>query len=358
MTSDTGLLGIDRPAVEAWIGEHVDELRGPFTWTQLVGGHSNLTYRIDPSSGPAAVVRRPPLGELQPKAHDMSREYMIISGLWGTGVPVARPYALCSDPAVTGAPFYVMAFVEGSPLGAAGDASTWLTEPLRRTAGFSFPETLAKLHNVDPLDPDRHLADLGRHDGYAARQLKAWYRSWVTSAPDAGLDDPRAHSLHDLLQAHLPDDGPVKVVHGDFAIHNSLVGDDGRITAVLDWEVATLGDPMADLAYLLNSWIEADEVDTRGPAPTALPGFPTRAELVERYLEVRPDADLTNLAYFQVLNFWRSACIVHGVYTRYVRGQKSTEGVDLQRFIDSAMRSLAAAESAATALTGGADHVR
>jgi aminoglycoside phosphotransferase (APT) family kinase protein len=240
-----------------------------------------------------------------------------------------------------------MGFVEGQPIGAAGETSTWLAEGSRATASVSFAETIGRLHLLDPNE--RGLGDLGRHDDYAGRQLKAWYRSWVTSAPDAGLDDPRAHSLHDLLQERKPPDGPARVVHGDFAIHNCLVGADGRITAVLDWEVASLGEPMADLAYLLNSWIQADEAATRGPAITALPGFFTRAQLVERYEAITP-VDQAKLDYFVVLNFWRSACIVHGVYTRYKRGQKSAEGVDLRRFVDTAMRSLDHAEQAATAL--------
>ncbi len=345
----TGMLaGIDRDAVEPWIGAEVPELVPPFRWTQLVGGHSNLTYRIEDTMGTTAVVRRPPLGELQPKAHDMNREYRIISALWGTGVPVARPHAFCADAAVTGAPFYVMGFAPGRPLGAAGETATWLVEGARDAASESFADTLAALHVVDPIE--RGLGDLGRHDDYAGRQLKAWYRSWVTSAPDAGLDDTRAHALHDVLQEHKPPDGPVRVVHGDFAIHNNLVADDGHITAVLDWEVASLGEPMADLAYLLNSWVMASEAADRGPAITALPGFWTRDQLVARYAEVAGGIDEAKLRYFVVLNHWRSACIVHGVYTRYKRGQKSSEGVDLQRFIDGADRSLALAERAAASL--------
>jgi aminoglycoside phosphotransferase (APT) family kinase protein len=342
------LPGIDQPAVEAWVRANVPDLHPPFVWTQLHGGHSNLTYRVVDRAGTAAVVRRPPLGELLPKAHDMGREYTLIAGLWGTGVAVARPYGLCTDATVTGAPFYVMGFVDGRPLGASGDSTTWLAQEHRRTASESFADTLAALHRVDPIA--RGLGDLGRHDDYAGRQLKAWYRSWVTSAPDAGLDDPRVHELHDLLQARKPADRTVRVVHGDYALHNVLVSDDGHITAVLDWEVASLGEPMADLAYLLNAWIQPGETDERGPAITALPGFMTRDELVARYAAAAPEYDPDILAYYIALNYWRSACIVHGVYTRYKRGQKSAAGVDLDRFVVVADRSLALAERAAAAL--------
>jgi hypothetical protein len=342
------LMGIDQAAVEAWVAEHTTDLEPPFVWTRLVGGHSNLTYRVDDRRGTAAVVRRPPLGELQPKAHDMNREFRIISALWGTGVPVARPYAHCTDAAVTGAPFYVMGFVHGAPLGGTSDPDTWLPVAARATVSMSFADTLAALHLVDPIE--RGIGDLGRHDDFAGRQLKAWYRSWVTSAPDAGFDDPRVHTLHDFFQAHKPADGRVRLVHGDFGLHNSLVDDDGHITAVLDWEVASLGEPMADLAYLLNMWIEPGEEAVRGEGMTAKPGFLRRQDLIDRYASRTGGIDEAKLQYFVALNHWKSACIVHGVYTRYVRGQKSTEGVDLDRFIEGAKRSLALSEQAAAAL--------
>lgn len=349
MGQDDGMLmGIDQGAVEAWVAEHAPDLAPPFTWTRLVGGHSNLTYRVDDRNGTAAVVRRPPLGELQPKAHDMNREFRIISALWGTGVPVARPYAYCADPSVTGAPFYVMGFVEGAPLGGTSDPDTWLPVGARAAVTMSFADTLAALHLVDPIE--RGIGDLGRHDDFAGRQLKAWYRSWVTSAPDAKFDDPRAHSLHDFFMAHKPADGRVRLVHGDFGLHNSLVDESGRITAVLDWEVASLGEPMADLAYLLNMWIEPGEEAVRGEGMTAKPGFLRRQDLIDRYASRTGGIDEAKLQYFIALNHWKSACIVHGVYTRYVRGQKSSEGVDLGRFIDGAKRSLSLSEQAAAEL--------
>ena len=341
------LMGIDQANVEAWIAANTP-LVPPLTWTRLVGGHSNLTYRVEDSRGTVGVVRRPPLGELQPKAHDMNREYRIIKALWGTGVPVAEPYGYCEDPSVTGIHFYVMGFVKGLPLGSTIDPDTWLPEDKRANATYSFAETLGALHLVDPVA--RGIGDLGRHDDYAGRQLKAWYRSWVTSAQDAELDDPRVHALHDWFMANRPSDGPVRLVHGDYGVHNCLFDDDGRITAVLDWEVASLGEPMADLAYLLNMWVHPGEETARGGSMTSKPGFLRREDIIERYSSVVGGIDEAKLQYFIALNHWKSACIVHGVYTRYKRGQKSSVGVDMQGFVDAALRGLALSELAATKL--------
>lgn len=343
-TDQSALMGVDREKVEAWIGSNT-RLVPPFTWSRLVGGHSNLTYRIEDQQGTVAVFRRPPLGELQPKAHDMHREFRIIEALWGTGVPVAEPYGYCEDPAVTGAHFYVMGFVHGQPLGSTTDADTWLPEGARRNVSESFIDTLAALHMVDPIQ--RGIGDLGKHDDYAGRQLKAWYRSWVTSAADAELDDPRVHALHDWFMANRPADGPVRLVHGDFGVHNCLVDEQGFVTAVLDWEVASLGEPMGDLAYLMNMWLEPGEESARGGSMTAKPGFLRRADMVARYSDRVGGIDHAKLQYFIALNHWKSACIVHGVYTRYKRGQKSSEGVDMQGFVDAALRSLELSELAA-----------
>lgn len=348
MNAQEPLTGIDVPKVEAWITEHAPELVAPFRWTRLPGGHSNLTYRIEDQRGTSAVVRRPPMGELLPKAHDMNREYRIIEALWGTGVPVPRPYGYCPDPAVTGQPFYVMGFVRGEPLGGPRDAETWLPETLRATASLSFADTLAAMHAVDPVE--RGIGDLGRSDDFAGRQLKAWYRSWVTFAPDAELDDPRAHELHDFFQTHKPAEGSARLVHGDFGVHNVLVGETGHITAVLDWEVASLGEPLSDLAYLLNMWVEPAEVAERGPTMTALPGFLPRSAVLARYVEAAGPVDEQKLQYFVALNHWRTACIVHGVYARYKRGQKSSEGLDLSLFVRAADLSLRLSARAAALL--------
>ena len=340
--------GYDTPAVEAWIAQQVPSLRLPLAWTRLEGGHSNLTYLIEDASGQRAVIRRPPLGELLPKAHDMAREWALISALGPTAVPVPRALGFCADVAVTGAPFYLMSHVDGHPLYSAEDAQHWVPEPKRITLAHSFIDVLASLHALDPAAVG--LGDLGKQDDYIGRQLKTWYRSWNASITGAQLDDPRAHALQQYFLAHTPDQGPARIVHGDYGLHNTLVGADGCIAAVVDWEISTLGDPLADLAYALNQWAEpGDPPAVRKLPPTTLPGFPSRRDLAERYGQ-RTGRDLAKLDFYVGFNRWKSAAIVHGVYARYLEGKKSSVGVDLDGLKRSILQSLALAEAAVSRL--------
>lgn len=325
---NSGPEGYDVPAVEAWVEQNVDALRPPFKWTRLVGGHSNLTYLIEDTNGERAVIRRPPQGQLLPKAHDMSREWSIISSLGETDVPVAKAIAFCESPDVTGAWFYIMGCVDGQALYEAADSEQRVPIAMRPTLAWSFVDVLADLHAVDPDAVG--LGDLGKKDSYVGRQLRTWYRSWTSSVDDAQLDDERAHSLQKYLTEHLPEQGPARVAHGDYGLHNCLIGADCTVAAVVDWEISTLGDPLADLAYALNQWAEPDdEMPVRDGAPTSVPGYPTRAQLAARYAE-RTGRDLSHLGYYTGFNWWKSACIVHGVYARYKAGKKSTDGVDLE----------------------------
>jgi aminoglycoside phosphotransferase (APT) family kinase protein len=322
----TTVVGFDVPVIEGWLAT-VTEVTPPITWGRLPGGHSNLTYLLGDSAGREMVIRRPPLGELLPKAHDMWREYRIIDGLWPTTVPVAEPIAFCDDRSICETHFYVMGKVEGEALYDGEVVSGWLDEAARRRAGDMFVDVLAALHSIDPADVG--LAELGRPDGYVARQLKTWYGSWNASIEYAQHDDQRVHELHALLSSRIPEQGPGRIVHGDYGPHNSLFSRSGEVLAVLDWEIATLGDPLADFAYSLNAWTEPGDPGVYGSdPPTALPGFPSRAELTERYAATT-GADMSQLAFYRSFNSFKTACILHGVYARYRAGQKSTEGVDL-----------------------------
>jgi len=316
--------GFNVAAVEAWIADNVDGITPPLTWTRLQGGHSNLTYRIDDSQGRAAVIRRPPQGVLLPKAHDMSREWALISGLGPTAVPVAPALGFCESPDVTGAWFYVMGLIDGKPLYSSDDTLARVDADKRETLAWSFMDVLADLHSLDPDDVG--LGDLGKKEDYVGRQLRTWFRSWTSSVDDAEYDDPRAHDIRDYLAANIPDQGPARVVHGDYGLHNCLIQPNGKIAAVVDWEISTLGDPLADLAYALNAWAEPGE--GRDGAPTDLPGFPTRADLAARYAE-RSGRDISMLNYYIGFNWWKSACIIHGVYARYCAGKKTNVDADL-----------------------------
>jgi aminoglycoside phosphotransferase (APT) family kinase protein len=200
---------------------------------------------------------------------------------------------------------------------------------------------LAALHSINPADIG--LDDLSRPDGYVARQLKTWYSSWTTQAETAGHDDIRIHELHDLLAAEVPQQGPARLVHGDYGPHNALFRESGEISAVLDWEIATLGDPLADLAYSVNAWVgPGDELADLPDPPTHMSGFPTRQEIVDGYVQMT-GADVSDLPYYRLFNYWRRACIIHGVYARYRSGQKSSDGVDLPGLLDRIDISLARA---------------
>ena len=344
----TGPEGYDQAAVEAWIDENVEGVTPPLVWTRLLGGHSNLTYRIDDAEGRAAVIRRPPQGQLLPKAHDMSREWSLISALGPTPVPVPAAIAFCENPDVTGAWFYIMGLVDGRPLYSAEDTQEWVPEESRSKLAHAFFDVLADLHAVDPDEVG--LGELGKRDSYVGRQLKTWYRSWTASMEPAKFDDPRAHQLQAYFLDNLPDQGPARVVHGDYGLHNCLVGADSAVAAVVDWEISTLGDPLADLAYALNIFPEAGAAPT-GQGATGVPGFPSREELAAHYAE-RTGRDLSKLDYYIGFNRWKSAAILHGVYARYMEGKKSTAGIDLDEMRGRIGNTLGLAEAAVNRLEG------
>lgn len=327
MTPIEKIPGYDIPAVEEWIRERVKGLTLPLAWTRLDGGHSNLTYMIEDARGKKAVIRRPPMGELLPKAHDMGREWALISALGVTRVPVPEALGFCENTSVTGARFYVMGHINGRPLYTSDDTHKWVPESQRLKLAFSLIDVLADLHAVDPDAVG--LGDLGKRDGYVGRQLRTWYQSWMASIEPAKYDDPRAHTLQKFFLDNLPCQGPARIVHGDYGLHNTLTGPDCTIAAVVDWEISTLGDPLADLAYALNWFPDpADAEPPRPEAATTAPGFPSRTTLMERYAE-RTGRDLSRLDYYIGFNRWKSAAIFYGVYARYMEGKKSADGIDL-----------------------------
>ena len=339
--------GFDVGNVSAWLAAHVDGLALPLRWTKLAGGHSNVTYRIDDESGRTFVVRRPPLGELQPTAHDMGREFKVIDALWPTSVPVPEPIAFCDDPEVIGARFYAMGWVEGRSLYTALDVEEHLTVAARAGTSTSFIDTLAELHALDP--DEIGLGSFGKRDSYVGRQLHRWYSSWNASK-DRELPD--VDRLHDFLVERLPEQTTVSLVHGDYGLHNCRVAKQGHIAAVVDWEISTLGDPLADLAYCINAWSEPGDITPGGTVPpTALPGFCSRQDLLDRYSE-RTNADLGQIEYYRCFNYWKVVCILQGVYARYAHGQKDTEGVDMGDFGRRMMQSLELAVEAAERLAG------
>ena len=237
-----------------------------------------------------------------------------------------------------------MGLIDGRPLYPAEETLAWIPEDKRETMAYSFFDVLADLHSLDP--DEIGLGELGKKENYIGRQLKTWYRSWNASIEAAELDDPRAHDLQRFFLENMPDQGMARVVHGDYGLHNCLFGPDSTVAAVVDWEISTLGDPLADLAYALNPW--PDPSDALPPSPesaTSVPGFPSRNELAQRYAD-RTGRNLDQLDYYIGFNRWKTAAILHGVYARYKEGKKSTEGVDLVEMKERILGALALAQEA------------
>ena len=336
--------GIDRGRVTAWMARNVESAVPPFRFDPIPGGNSNLTYRVRGADGAEFALRRPPLGHALATAHDVAREFRIISALGGTGVPVPPALGLCSEPAVNGAPFYVMGFVAGLvPHDRAAGSS--IPPAGRRTLGEDAVSVLAALHS---LDPDRiGLGDLGRRDGYVQRQLRTWSRQWEASKQ---RDLPAMDRVRTLLEDRIPVQQRAGVVHGDYRFGNLIVKH-GRIEAVVDWELCTLGDPLADLGYLANDWIDPGRPELWRSSVVQDGGFPPSGEMAARYAALT-GADVSGLPYYRAMQAWRLAAILEGVYARYRHGvMENISGVDLPSLAGSVER---LADFALESLEGGA----
>jgi aminoglycoside phosphotransferase (APT) family kinase protein len=300
-----------------------ERITGPLTASLIGGGRSNPTYRL--SDGTQSwVLRRPPYGHMLPSAHDMKREYTAIEALGRTAVPVPQAVHLCEDLSVLGARFYLMELVDGTPVGTVEQASD-LTPDERRRLGFCLAETLAALHKVDPGSVG--LENFGRPDGYLERQLRRWSQQWEASRT---IDRPEVTTLLDRLQRALPETRFPGIVHGDVKLDNILVAphDRSRIVSVLDWEMATLGDTLADVGIMLGFWDipgEAPNPITQGLA--TLPGFPSRAELLDRYATTR-GITLPDIDWYVVFADLKLAVILEGIAVRHASGETVGDGFD------------------------------
>jgi len=336
--------GIDVTRVSAWFADHVASVTLPLRFELIAGGRSNLTYRVTDAAGRLFALRRPPLSHVLPTAHDMAREHRVISALGATPVPVPTTIGLCEDPAVNERPFYVMEFVEGHILRDAGAAEAALDEAGRRRAGESIAETLAALHAVD-VDAVG-LGDFAKRDGYIERQLRRWYEQFRNSQVEGSDTASVVGAVHDRLAADIPPQVGSTIVHGDYRLDNTVLGDDGRVRAVLDWEICTLGDPLADVGLLMVYWTDpGDEAAIVGVSPTAVPGFPGRAEMRERYAAAS-GRDLSRLDFYVAFGYWKLACIIQGVYARYVGGATAGDRSSVGGWAESVVRLAEAAGAA------------
>jgi aminoglycoside phosphotransferase (APT) family kinase protein len=318
--------GLPRETFTRWAATAVPEVGAGWRAEVISGGLSNITYRIRGEQA-TVIVRRPPLGKLLPSAHDMTREHRVLSALQDTDVPVPRVLALCDDPDVAGAPFYVMAEVEGEVY-REPDQTARLSPAQREALADDLVDVLARIHAVD-LDATG-LRDFGRTDGYVERQLRRWTAQWEASRTREVEGMPE---LLAALAREQPAQADATLVHGDYRLDNTLVAQrDGlpRVAAVVDWELSTLGDPLADLATWLTYWSGPGEDGSAVPVAqglTAHEGFPTGDEIAQRYA-ARTGRDLTHLGFYRAFTDWRLAVILEGVHARYLAGKSMGEGYD------------------------------
>ncbi|MEU2587153.1 phosphotransferase family protein [Streptomyces avermitilis] len=305
-----GLLDAERPGL----------VTGPLTGRLIEGGRSNLTYVVTDGTG-KWVVRRPPLGHVLATAHDMKREHRVISALHPTAVPVPRPVLLCEDDAVLGSPFYVMDFVEGTPYRTSEQLAP-LGPERTRGALLGLVDTLVELHAVDPAEVG--LADFGRPEGFLDRQLRRWGKQLDASRNRelAGIDE-----LHAALGRELPHSPAPTVVHGDYRLDNVLLGADDRITAILDWEMSTLGDPLTDLGLVAMYSVPLALPDSPVSTTAAAAGHPDPGELIERYA-ARSGRDVSAVSWYTAFAWFKLAVILEGIHYRYTLGQTVGGGFD------------------------------
>jgi aminoglycoside phosphotransferase (APT) family kinase protein len=321
------LPGADLGALATWLHEHhPGVVEGDLTGTLVAGGKSNLTYIVTDSAGAEVVLRRPPLGHVLATAHDMGRESRVMSALAGSSVPVPQVVAVCADESVLGAPFYVMSKATGAAYRTREELDGLGAE---RTAAIieRLMTVLADLHSIDPADVG--LSDFGRPDGFLERQVRRWRTQFEASR---SRDLPGETALFEALAANVPEQGPTGIVHGDYRLDNCLVdvtlpGD--PVTAVLDWEMSTIGDPLTDLALLL-VYSDLGRDPAWSVAVTTAPlaaGYPSNAQLIERYASVS-ERDLTHLPWYIALANYKLAGVMEGIHYRFVQGKTVGAGFE------------------------------
>jgi aminoglycoside phosphotransferase (APT) family kinase protein len=311
----------DEERLRAYLRERMPEL-GDFDVQQFRGGHANLTYLLR-FADRELVLRRPPLGPVAPRAHDMAREFRALSALAPVYGPSPRPVLLCEDVSVIGAIFFLMERRRGVVVRASWPEELGDSPELRRRMGESLVDALADLHLVDVRRPD--VAALGKPEGFVQRQVSGWYDRWQRAKT---RDIPAMDELCAFLAERIPPPAGVSVLHNDWKLDNAMfdAADPGRLVAVFDWDMTTLGDPLVDLGTLLSYWAEAGDTTPRGTggSVTALPGFLTRDEIAERYAR-RTGIDVSAAPFFETFGLFKTAVVIEQIYVRYVRGQTKDE---------------------------------
>jgi aminoglycoside phosphotransferase (APT) family kinase protein len=312
--------------LESWMGENIEGFRGPLAAEQFEGGQSNPTYRLRAGSG-SYVLRRKPMGQLLPSAHQVDREYRVMRALSDTAVPVPRVYALCEDDAVIGSAFYVMEFLEGRIFW--DPRLPGLIAAERQAMFQSMNAVIAALHSVDYAAVG--LTEFGRPGNYLARQIARWSRQYQASETE---QQPAMDQLIEWLPRHLPPEGEARIVHGDYRIDNLIYHPiEPRVIGVLDWELSTIGDPLADFAYHAMAWRVTPEL-FRGLASVELVslGIPSEEEYVAAYCWRTGRGRSPYWEFYMVYSLFRLAAIMQGIAKRAIDGTAaSREAVELGR---------------------------
>ncbi len=320
--SPTAPDAIDVANVTRWLAERA-EIEPPLRFDLIAGGRSNMTFTVTDAAGRRFVLRRPPMGELLPSAHDMAREHRLMHALRDSPVPVPRLIGLCQDPEVNGRDFYVMHFLDGVIVRDI-DIGRAIAPEARARMSDDLIDTLVALHEVD-ID-DVGLGDLAKRSGYIERQIRRWSGQWEQSKT---RDIPLIDRVRDTLTARVPVAARTTIAHGDYRLSNCMMDPDGPVVGVLDWELCTLGDPLADLAGLLGYWHDPADPDAGGDnETTGLPGFANQQELAGRYADAT-GVELGQVDYYRAWASWRLACIGEGVYARYLNGQQGAQDEEL-----------------------------
>jgi aminoglycoside phosphotransferase (APT) family kinase protein len=330
-SNDTGsndLDGLDLVRLRSYFADNIPGATGdPLSASLISGGKSNLTYSVSDGSS-TWVLRRPPMGHVLPTAHDMAREYTVINALGPTPVPVPIAYVFCDDLDVNGAPFYVMEMVEGRIARTGADLTGFGAVDARRCSE-QLVDVLAAIHHVDWAEVG--LSDFGRPDGYLARQVRRWNQQWEGSKEAGCPDVPAITELARRLANSVPESSAPTIVHGDYRLDNTMLAadDPGTVVAVLDWEMSTLGDPLADLGLFLLYWGRDDSSASAvsGAAISTDLGFMSRDEIVERY-EKATKIDLESLEWYEVFAAYKLAVIVAGIHARFLMGMTRGDGFD------------------------------
>jgi aminoglycoside phosphotransferase (APT) family kinase protein len=324
-------MGINSDSLSDWLDRNIDFLERPFVFELINGGRSNLSYLITDSKLNRVVLRRPPVSHVLSSAHDMHREFKMISSLKSTEVEVPTPYCYVEDTDITGAPFYVMSFENGLILRSVSDVEQHFSKPeRRRVLSENLIASLVKLHGVDYQKAG--LKQFLRNENYVDRLLERWITQFDKTKGDDLQVNETVSAVYYELKENNPNNPENTVIHGDYRLDNVVVTSEGEVQAILDWELSTIGDPLSDLGLTLVYWGSSDmDSPLNLPSPTTLEGFMKPADLLKFY-ERASGRSTDNINYYMALGYWKLACILQGVYKRYSSGARAGDSSGVEGF--------------------------